>query len=245
MENLMIHDVRMAYFDLPLERFRLTFDDGLFSQYYYYPLLSSHPEMLTYFITTSFIRPGEARPVFDGEPIAYLKPAAYGHRAFVAGDFSCFMTVEELRFLASRPNVRIGAHSHFHDIILTDVLPSKTKPASPWKVQRFAHVPERLREGLAMRSRLAFQGFEYRQGRLVLRSEGQWEEYIRRDTELCLQWFARHLGRTPDAYCFPFNEYTPKLLEMLRRFGFKEFYAARARGHSGINGRTDIDSLLK
>ena len=54
----MIHDIRKEYFELSLNQYRLTFDDGLFSQYYYYPLYKNHTERLTYFIATSFIQPG-------------------------------------------------------------------------------------------------------------------------------------------------------------------------------------------
>ena len=63
---LMIHDWRREYFDLDLDQYRLTFDDGLFSQYYYFPLLKNHPDKLIFFITTSFIKPGKARPQFSG-----------------------------------------------------------------------------------------------------------------------------------------------------------------------------------
>jgi peptidoglycan/xylan/chitin deacetylase (PgdA/CDA1 family) len=244
MDVLMIHDLKRAYFDLPLERYRLSFDDGLYSQYHYYPLLSRHPEPLTYFITTDFIRPGAARPMFDGRWLEHLKPAKYARRLFIENDFSCCMTTEEVRFLAGRPNVRLGAHSHSHEVILTDVHPSRQKPVSPWKLARFAHVPEEVRRGLAIRSRLAFQGLEYADGRLAPRPEADWESYVRRDTERCLEWFSRTIGRTPEAYCFPFNEYTPGLIEILKSMGFTEFYAARAGKNPGITGRTDIDSLV-
>ncbi|UCF91411.1 MAG: hypothetical protein JSW39_24580, partial [Desulfobacterales bacterium] len=73
MPTLMIHDIRKEYFSLPLNDYELTFDDGLYSQYYYYPLLSQHPSELLYFITTAFIQPGKARQLFAGDYIPYLK----------------------------------------------------------------------------------------------------------------------------------------------------------------------------
>jgi hypothetical protein len=153
------------------------------------------------------------------------------------------MTAAEVRFLAEQPNVRIGAHSHFHDVVLTDVHPRRPKPVSPWKSARFADVPVALREGLSIRSRLAFQGFEFTGGRLAPRAEGRWLEFIRRDTELCLNWFERHRIRVPDAYCFPFNEYSSRLIDVLTSFGFREFYAARSAKDPRLIGRTDIDGL--
>ena len=74
METLMIHDIHQNYFDLNLNQYRLTFDDGLFSQYYYFPLLKSQPGKLTYFITTSFIKPGQARGMYTGEYFSRIKP---------------------------------------------------------------------------------------------------------------------------------------------------------------------------
>lgn len=243
MDTVMFHDIRREHFDLPLDRFRLTFDDGLYSHYYYYPCFENRAGCLTFFVPTAFIREGAARPVFSGRFRDYQKSAAYAAAAFIGGDWSCFMTHEEVQILASRPNVRIGAHSHWHDIILTEVHPTKPKPASPWRLQRFAHIPAAVLETMSIRSRLAFQGHEFRDGRLVTRSEAQWEDYIKRDTEACLAWFDRHLQRVPSAYGFPFNEYCPKLIEILKSFGFEEFYAGSAVSHPEVIGRVDVDKL--
>ncbi len=244
MDVVMFHDLRPEHFELPLERFRLSFDDGLYSHYYYFPRLEHHPLALTFFITTSFIRPGAARPILAGRRLEYREAAFYAQRALIDRDFSGFMTVEEVQHLAARPNVRIGAHSHFHDVTLTDVHPKKPRPASPWRLARFAQVPANLLQAMSIRSRLAFQGHEFRSGRLQSRSEAGWEDYIRRDTELCLEWFARHLNLQPDLYGFPFNEYSPKLITILKAYGFKEFYAGSSVKHAEVVGRMDADELI-
>ena len=244
MDVIMMHAVRKEYFQIPLDRFRLTFDDGLFSHYYYFPLLSQHPLSLTFFVTTSLIRPGAARPAFSGRYLDCQETAAYSRRAFIESDLRDFMTLEEVQFLAARPNVTIGAHSHFHDVTLTDVHPKKPRPISPWKLERFADVPEALRAGLSIRSRLAFQGHEFRGDHLSRRSEAEWEDYIQRDTELCLGWFMRHLKRVPELYGFPFNEYSSKLISILKSFGFREFYAGSSVKHPEVIGRLDAEGLL-
>jgi hypothetical protein len=244
MDVVMFHDLRREHFDLPLERFRLTFDDGLYSHYYYLPCFEQHPHALTFFITTSFIRPGAARPVFSGRYRESREAAFYTQRALIDGDFSGFMTVAEVQLLAARPNVRIGAHSHFHDVTLTDVHPKKARPASPWRFERFAQVPADLLATLSIRSRLAFRGCEFRGDRLRPRSDGEWEDYIRRDTELCLEWFARHLNCRPELYGFPFNEYSPRLISILKTYGFREFYAGSSVKHAEVIGRTDVEQLL-
>jgi hypothetical protein len=243
--TLMIHDLQPAFFDLPLDRYRLTFDDGLYSQYYYFPLLQHHPQPLTFFITTSLIREAPARGRFDGRYLPPQAAADYSQRAFIEGRRDDFMTTAEVLFLAGQPNVRIGAHSHFHDITLTSSHPRNPRPVSAWKLQRFAHVPAALRRGLWIRSRLAFPGHEFRNQRLVERSAGEWEGFIRHDTERCVDWFQRHLGRTPDAYCFPFNEYSAPLLAILRSYGFREFYAGSAPKDPSLIRRTEIESLLR
>jgi len=240
----MIHDIRQEYFDLSLDQYRLTFDDGLFSQYYYFPLLKKQPCKLTYFITTSFIKPGKTRNMFTGEYISYLKSKKYSYRTFIEGKFDHFMTIEELQAISSRTNVRIGVHSHFHDVILTRTHPRKRKPVSKWKLKRFQNLPDMSRQDFSIRSKLAFQGFNYRDGLLIQRTEAEWEEYIKYDTELCVRWVEDNLGFAPDLYCFPFNEHNEKLISILKTFGFKQFFAARPGKSSEVLGRVDIDSLV-
>lgn len=245
MNFLVIHDIREEYFNVELNRYRLTFDDGLFSQYYYFPLFKNHPEKLTYFITTSFIKPGEARRMYAGTPISYLKSKKYMYRAFTEGKFDHFMNVEEIQIVSQQQNVRVGVHSHFHDVIITRQHPRKKKPLSQWKLKRFAKCPEISSRNLSIRSKLAFQGFECRNGALVRRSEVEWEDFIKYDTELCLEWFEQNLGFAPDHYCFPFNEHNQKLISILKTFGFKKFFAARSGGNKEVNGRIDIDRLIQ
>ena len=241
----MIHDIRKEYFDLDLNQFRLTFDDALFSQYYYFKLFRNHPQKLTYFITTSFIKPGKARSMFKGRYIPYLKSKKYGYRTFIESKYDHFMNVEEIQKISQQPNVRIGVHSHFHDVILTHKHPSKRKPLSQWKMERYENFSKIAHQDFSIRSRLAFQGFNYKNGLLKRRSVTEWEDYIKYDTELCLKWVQQNLGFTPDMYCFPFNEYNQKLIAILKSFGFKKFFAARAGKDGEVQERVDIDSLVR
>lgn len=244
MHYLMIHDIRREYFDLNLNHYRLTFDDGLFSQYYYYPLYHDHPEKLTYFIATSFIRPGQARSMFSGEYIPYLKSKKYMYRSFIEQRFDHFMTTEEIQELAAKPNVQIGVHSHWHDVILTRSHPRKRKPLSKWKQEWLQNSPEIDRRDLSIRSKIAFQGFHFQNGSLNRRSMSQWEDYIKYDTEHCVNWVAENLGFTPELYCFPFNEHNEKLVSILKSFGFNQFFAARSKNNKDVCSRLDIDGLI-
>ena len=244
MKILTIHDVRKEYFDLNLGAYRLTFDDGLFSQYYYFQFFEDHPEKLTYFIATSLIKPGAARPVFNGQYLPHLKSKKYMHRTFAEGRFEHFMNVEELQALGRYKNVAIGAHSHFHDVILTRSLPHKRKALSSWKLERIPAAKRIPLAELSIRSKLAYKGLEVVGGKLIPRSEAAWEDFIKYDTEQCLRWFDQNLNMQPRIYGFPFNEYSDKFVLILKSFGFEHFYAARPKNKPEITGRIDIDSLL-
>ena len=245
MKVLTIHDIRKEYFNLDLNACQLTFDDGLYSQFYYFPLFKDHAVKLTYFITTSFIKPGKIRPMFAGRDLTYIKSKKYMYRTFAEGRFDHFMNVEELQEICKHQNVQIGAHSHFHDVILTRTHARKRKPLSPWKIERMQAIKEISFEEFSIRSRLAFKGQEVDDGKLIPRSETAWEDFIKYDTELCLKWFEQNLKIQPQIYAFPFNEYSSKFVTVLKSFGFKQFFAARPRNKKEITGRTDIDSLIK
>ena len=240
----MIHDIRRAYFDLSLDRYRLTFDDGLFSQYYYFPLYRDHPESLIFFIATAFIRSGEARRMFNGDYISYLKSKKYMYRSLIEKKFDHFMTTEEIRELAAQPNVQIGVHSHWHDVIPSRTHSRKRKPLSQWKLARFDFSPAIAKHDLSIRSKIAFQGYHLQGGALRRRTKTEWEDYIKSDTELCLKWAEDNLGITPNSYCFPFNEHNEKVIGILKTYGIKRFYAARPGKSGNVFGRIDIDSLI-
>ena len=245
MEHVMIHDIREEYFKLDLTDCRLTFDDGLFSQFYYYPLLrrQSTAEMV-YFIISSCIHPGKYRGMYGGEHIGYQK-SNYMYKALIEDDYSAFMRLEELQELAGMKDVRLGVHSHFHDVIPTRSHPLKRKRPGRWKLERIGCEESELQPLYAIRSKLAFQGYLYRRGTFVRRSRQAWLDYIKYDTEAALQWFATHLGQIPDIYCFPLNEHNQMLIDILKSFGFRRFYSRRLIPFcEEIICRTDIDSRI-
>ncbi|MFO8082967.1 MAG: polysaccharide deacetylase family protein [Desulfobacterales bacterium] len=244
MNKLIIHNVRKEFFHLDLAEYQLTFDDGLYSQYYYLPLFKKNRVPIIFFITTGLIQEGKDRAVFDGQHLPYVKSREYMYEAFIKNNFGQFMRVEELKQLANEEDVVIGAHSHFHDIILTRH-PLK-KPLSRWKLE---HLPCLCKNdtGLPMnrRSKLAYQGYSCPGIIPMKRSIIQWLDYVKYDTESCLLWFEKHLGFQPSSYSFPFNEYTPELVEILQTYGFKHFYNGASGDNKQIFSRIDIDKLIK
>ncbi|UCH19917.1 MAG: hypothetical protein JSU83_15270 [Deltaproteobacteria bacterium] len=176
MPTLMIHNIRKEYFELNLADYKLTFDDGLYSQYYYYPLLERLDTEMIFFIITSFIKPGNARKQYDGEYLKPVKSHKYMYDAFINENLSHFMTLAEIQQLLKFDSVKIGTHSHFHDVIIHDSPPKK--PTSQWKIERCAYHPETMNPRSSIRSKLAFQGFELRNGQVVQRTETVWIDYI-------------------------------------------------------------------
>jgi hypothetical protein len=240
--KLMIHNIQKEFFDLDLSGFQLTFDDGLYSQYYYSPLFQPNDCHRIYFIITGLIQMGKARKTFDGQYLPYLKSSKYMHEAFIKRNFDQFMRLEELEDIANQKEVTIGAHSHFHDIILTEH--RIKKPLSQWKL---ALLPCALRNNdgscTNRRSKLAYPGYLCSGGKLVKRSKTKWLDYIKYDTETCLEWFEKHLRFQPSIYCFPFNEYTPVMVEILKSYGFSYFYNGSSGDNKQIFSRIDIDKL--
>jgi peptidoglycan/xylan/chitin deacetylase (PgdA/CDA1 family) len=240
--TLTIHSLRREYFDLDLSAYRLTFDDGLYSQYYYRPLLRKANRPMIYFIASAMVRPGPARKTFEGRHLPFVKSPRYMLAAHGRSDLSDFMTVDEVADLHSREGILIGAHSHFHEVALTSFLPKK--PNSRWKRERLGEFPPAMTRALAIRSRLAFRSYACRAGRLVRRTSEEWLDFVKYDTDKCLEWFMTHLGFQPTLYCLPFNEYSRRLLEVLESFGFTTFYNGRRGLGRRVIPRIDIDALL-
>ena len=103
---LMIHKVHDWMFDLPLEDYILTFDDGLYSQYHYYPQFKQFNTEKIYFISSGIVSSGEQSSEFPESQIAHNKAAV--------GNFEDYMTVEQIRELDRDPMVFIGGHGHDH-----------------------------------------------------------------------------------------------------------------------------------
>jgi hypothetical protein len=101
-----------------------------------------------------------------------------------------------------------------------------------------------MTRALAIRSRLAYRGYTCKKGRLVRRSSQEWLDFVKYDTEACLEWFDAHLGYQPTDYCLPFNEFSRGLIAVLKGFGFTTFYNGRRKMGGTVIPRIDIDKLI-
>jgi hypothetical protein len=103
---LMIHEVREWMFDLPLEEYTLTFDDGLYSQYAYFERFKQIPTEKIYFISSNIVCTGTQSADFPACRDAHQK-------AFI-GNKEDYMTLDQIKELMEDPLVSIGGHSHDH-----------------------------------------------------------------------------------------------------------------------------------
>jgi hypothetical protein len=103
---LMIHEVRETMFSLPLDQYILTFDDGLYSQYYYFDKFKSIPTEKIYFISSNIICTGTQSMEFP--------MCQEAHKKAFAGNTEDYMTLDQIKELMQDPFVSIGGHSHSH-----------------------------------------------------------------------------------------------------------------------------------
>lgn len=103
---LMIHEVTEEMLTLPLHNYILTFDDGLYSQYFFYPELKKFNTEMIFFISSNIICSGQQSQSFPS--------CADAHKKAFAGNTEDYMTIEQIKFLMREDKVTIGAHSHNH-----------------------------------------------------------------------------------------------------------------------------------
>jgi|WetSurSiteA1Bulk_404760.scaffolds.fasta_scaffold00418_11 peptidoglycan/xylan/chitin deacetylase (PgdA/CDA1 family) len=121
-EALAIHDINFPkqLFNFPLENYTLTFDDGLFSQYYYWPILRTIKTRKILFISTDLIDAGPIREQFKIRKPEYLNfPDTFESMKLYKtnGIKSNYMRIEELKVICETlitQNIEIGGHGHKH-----------------------------------------------------------------------------------------------------------------------------------
>lgn len=103
---LMIHDFKRDYLDLPLKDYTLTFDDGLYSQYFFWGDINKIPTTKIVFVSTGILCTGKQSTDFVSSREAHEKSRR--------GVFEDFMTPEQVMELHNTRDTTIGGHSHYH-----------------------------------------------------------------------------------------------------------------------------------
>ena len=106
---LMIHEVRDWMLDLPLEKYTLTFDDALYSQYYYFDYFNKLDTEKIIFVSSNILA--------DNNQSTEFLDCQAAHEKAAVGNTEDYMTLAQIKELMQLPNVRIGGHSHFHQDI--------------------------------------------------------------------------------------------------------------------------------
>jgi len=113
-EVLMIHEVTSEILKLDLSKYILTFDDGLYSQFFYWDLIKIIPTTKIFFIPTGAIQLIDScRVKFKDTHISLPSCREAMQSWLVGGDRSDYMSVGELKAI-QREGGTISAHSHMH-----------------------------------------------------------------------------------------------------------------------------------
>ena len=112
---LMIHEIKRRYLTLDLSKYILTFDDALYSQYYYWPILRTFNTQKILFISGALINNFPKRETFNGEfkdfPTCFDSMLHWKNN----GNILDYMSVDEIKYLMYvTPNLIIGGHGYLH-----------------------------------------------------------------------------------------------------------------------------------
>ena len=109
---LMIHEMREEFLDLPLEDYTLTFDDGLYSQYYFFNRIKKIDTEKVFFISTEIVADEDTQQSMEF-PIC-----SEAHDIFFnTGRTEHHMNWSQIEEIYNTPNCTIGGHSHSHQRI--------------------------------------------------------------------------------------------------------------------------------
>lgn len=105
---LMIHEVGEWLFDLPLQSYILTFDDGLYTQYHHLDRLASIDTDKFFFISTDIVSNTSA------QSSEYITCERAHEKYRSTGDRSHYMNWSQIKEIDMTERCTIGGHSHEH-----------------------------------------------------------------------------------------------------------------------------------
>lgn len=107
---LMIHEVAEWIFDLPLQDYTLTFDDGLYTQYLYFDKINKIDTDKIFFITTGIVATEQTT-----QTNTFITCSAAHDAFFNTGELKHYMNWSQIKKIAMEPECSIGGHSHYHN----------------------------------------------------------------------------------------------------------------------------------
>ena len=107
---LMIHEVAEWMFDLPLQNYILTFDDGLYTQYKHLDKLKKINTRKIFFISTNIVADEHVNQSDD-----VIKCDEAHKLYFENNDTSHYMKWSQIQTISTACQCEIGGHSHNHE----------------------------------------------------------------------------------------------------------------------------------
>jgi len=160
---LMIHDVNEDILKLPLSQYILTFDDGLYSQFYYWPIIREINTEKIFFITCSYLSDYTIeRPTFSGEYHRFMNCIDARIDFEKNNEKSQYMSSCELYTIYSEGGI-IGGHSYYH---------KKYEKGMILDLLEFKHDTEKMVEWFdkKLKIRTAYYCFPFNKEKMLMRN---------------------------------------------------------------------------
>ncbi len=107
---LMIHEFKEEFLDLPLEKYILTFDDGLYTQFKFIKELQKINTDKYFFISSNIVCPENIK-----QDKSFIE-CSQAHRKAFKGNFENYMKWSQIKIIDNLKKFKIGCHSHFHSL---------------------------------------------------------------------------------------------------------------------------------
>lgn len=122
-ELISIHDFRFDYLKLNLEKYNLSFDDGLFSQYFYWNEIKKIKTKKILSICSNLIGTGKPRNQFDSIPVEFPNTFKCLKLFRKNKNRENYMRISEIKRI--KKDAIIAAHGHNHIYKYTGSLKDK------------------------------------------------------------------------------------------------------------------------
>lgn len=137
-----------------------------------------------------------------------------------------FLNIYEIEDLLNNHGFELGMHSYFHDFVYVNGKNDEDRLWRMYKISKDINKMKILNKMYAIQSKLAVPGMDILNGMLCNRNHTQFEEFIKSDTFMCVDWFKKNLY-IPDKYAYPFFQGSAELDEELRKYKVKDIYGIR------------------
>ena len=201
----------------------LTFDDGHYSVLRNVDLVKDLPNRKIVFIVPNFVSLDTRKEEPDCSEY-------WMDDFFLNGRRDQFLNLFEIEKLISL-GFEVGMHSYYHDVVFVPGKHEFKEKNRRWYLHKISYGSSEFDDAmlkiLTHKSALSVAGVDrMSDGLLRGRTAAEFEEYVKRDTELCVQWFKRFLFPVK-SYAYPFFQTSDILEKTLDYYGITERFGER------------------